>query len=114
MYYLYKLYWNLKHPIATIKRYIRIKSFPIGTLVEDCRYHPCIITETDGEGGIDVISLANYKSNGCSLFHCGIEKLTPERTIELIKIYNKDGDKGIALNAGWKAEDWEAFKKEWG
>ncbi len=111
--YLSELYWKLKHPINNIKGYIRIKSFPPGTLVEDCNFHPCVVIKNYGEGTIDVISLASYKPNSCSLFHCGIVKLTQEELNERIKIYNDKGDKGLAMLCGWTEESYEAFEKEW-
>ncbi len=111
--YLRELYWRLKHPIASIRRYIRIKSFPVGTLVEDCRYHPCIVTENTEDGDIEVLSFASLKLSFCSLFHCGVTKLTPKELNERIDIYHKDGEKGLVINSGWTEKDWEAFEKEW-
>lgn len=43
-----------------------------GMYVEDCRYHPCIVT---GQGYLDYdfecVSLVNGKPNSCSMRHCG-------------------------------------------
>jgi hypothetical protein len=51
--------------------------------IEDCRYHPCRITNINPDpkyGRLDVNceSLISGKSNSCSYFHCGIVSLTEE------------------------------------
>lgn len=52
-------------------------TFKIGTIVEDCSYHPMLVLEVDGDD-IAGISLLDYsRPRCCSIKHCGIIKLLP-------------------------------------
>lgn len=65
----------------TIERGMR--QFAKSMYVEDCRYHPCLVTQIDrddyyGRLDIDVKSLVNGIESSCSYFHCGIVHLTED------------------------------------
>jgi hypothetical protein len=53
----------------------------IGDFYEDCAYHPCLCTYSNGDD-IEGISLVDGSiPRSCSLKHCGIKKLTTEEAI---------------------------------
>jgi hypothetical protein len=65
----------------TIEYYMR--HFAKSMYVEDCRYHPCLVTEIDrddyyGRLDIEVKSLVNGIESSCSCFHCGIVPLSED------------------------------------
>lgn len=53
------------------------KKLRIGTYVEDCRYHPCIIVRRNfplddfSDSEFSALSLVNGVTNNCSVYHCG-------------------------------------------
>ena len=103
----------LVYPIWHIKNFFFCRKFPVGSYVEDCRFHPCIVTKNDGLGDIEVISLCNSTFNSCSLYHCGIVRLTEEQVREYIKAYKEGGNKALAMKNGWSEKDYDEFEKEW-
>jgi hypothetical protein len=51
-----------------------------GDVFEDCRYHPCLCYDIGDPGRDDAvfgISLVDGSTIQCSVFHCGVRKLTP-------------------------------------
>jgi hypothetical protein len=55
-----------------------------GELFEDCRYHPCLCTESnsrDDPDGVSGISLIDGTPSGCSIANCGLRKLTIEEAV---------------------------------
>lgn len=67
--------------------------------IEDCRYHPCKVTELEieqsktGYASIEFQceSLLNGSPNACSYFHCGIVHLTKEEAQERVAMVNDLG-----------------------
>lgn len=71
-----------------------------GDWFEDCRYHPCMMVESDMESPGDVIMVSicapwlwlrkNYvpfpelvlPKGTCSIWHCGLRKLTPQEALD--------------------------------
>lgn len=111
------------------KRYMNhlIGKLKVGTYVEDCRYHPCLITERtvrkrDIEfSDFQCVSLVNGKPNGCSMYHCGPVPLSREEAYaraefmqqygmeEYLRRYQGYTDEDIAhhreLNAVWHFDE---------
>jgi hypothetical protein len=55
-----------------------------GDLFEDCRYHPCLCIEggsADDPDGVYGISLVDGTPCGCSIWHCGLRRLTVEEAV---------------------------------
>lgn len=88
------VFWNRRYPKIIRKRRNRNKQnrlklrayanmqFARSMYIEDCRYHPCLVTQLDIEGtsrlDFDCVSLVNNKPNSCSYYHCGILHLSEE------------------------------------
>ena len=117
---LYEIQWFLSrrtdlprwaiYPIRSYKDWLVVRQFPVGTVVEDCSYHPGIIIKVDSQGDITVKSLINGREGNCSLFHCGIVKLN-EHEVEVRKeAYAKGGTKGLLRLVGWSDADFENYK----
>lgn len=54
----------------------------VGDYFESCSFHPCLCIEVDENGrNIEGISLVNGGIQHCSVFHCGIRKLTVDEAI---------------------------------
>lgn len=100
--------WVL-YPIRSYKDWEHYRQFPVGTVVEDCSYHPGVIVK-NVKGDVDVKSLIDGNVRSCSLFHCGIIKLN-EHEVEVRKeAYAKGGTKGLLRLVGWSDEDFETYK----
>ncbi len=55
-----------------------------GDLFEDCRYHPCLCIEANSAehpSGVYGISLVDGTPSGCSIWHCGLRKLSVEEAV---------------------------------
>jgi len=104
--------WWMRHSKYQIDNWWTIRQFPPDTVIEDCRYHPCIIIENDG-GDLQVLSLIDNKRYGCSLFHCGIQKLTAEQVETRITAYEENGARGLMKDAGWTDEQVTEFENDW-
>lgn len=125
--------WNIKHPIRATQHFLNytlrlpswlvypisnfrdwkhIREFPPGTVIENCSYHPCIIIENDG-GDITALSLITNSETCCSLFHCGVVKLTAHEVQARIKAYKDNGERGLMALVGWPEEEIENFMREW-
>lgn len=87
-----------------------VESFPPGTVIEDCSYHPCIIKENDN-GDLTCLSLLTNTYGCCSLFHCGVIKLTAEEVEARIAAYKSRGRAGLLLLVGYTPEQIEEMKK---
>ena len=76
---------NLKKNRRKDKRYLNhmLKKLHVGMYVEDCRYHPCIVTEQNRwDADFSCKSLLNDRPNSCSIYHCGPVPLTREQAFE--------------------------------
>ncbi len=89
----YRVLWVLRHPITWLKRWKRIREFPVGTLIEDCRFHPCVVVDTDNDGSLYLISMLTPEVGvgSCSLFHCGVLKLTTDEAVDMCKAFKHGG-----------------------
>lgn len=69
------------------------ESFAPGDLYEDCAYHPCLcvgVVDNDDEEGIWGISLIDGSyPRKCSLYHCGVRKLTIDEAWEIKRATQK-------------------------
>jgi hypothetical protein len=77
-----------------------------GDLFEDCRYHPCLCTEggsQDDPSGVYGISLVDGSPSGCSIYHCGLRKLTIDEAVQWK--YEGPGDIDLSLisNPWWNS-----------
>lgn len=53
-----------------------------GDIYEDCNYHPVLCTENN-EGDLFGVSLIDGTGpRGCSMFHCGVVKMTVAEALE--------------------------------
>jgi hypothetical protein len=57
-----------------------------GDFYEDCACHPCLCIQVEEDGnGVNGISLVDGSvGRGCSIRHCGIQKLTHDEAIDWI------------------------------
>jgi hypothetical protein len=75
-----------------------------GDLFEDCRYHPCLCTESnspDDADGVYGISLVDGTPSGCSIAHCGLRKLT----VEEVDHWKYFGPRDVVVEDRW----WERW-----
>lgn len=105
------------------KRYrnYMLRKLKFGMYVEDCRYHPCVVTQQDRwDAGFRCESLVNGKPNGCSIFHCGPVPLSRAEAYERAAVMKEQGmeaylrryhgyqdadiDEHRKLNAAWNFE----------
>jgi len=107
------LFYQTRWLVTDPKDFFRVKRFRVGTFIEDCRYHPCVIIRADGTGDIDVISLLDGSRSSCSLYHCGIRRCTVEDVEVCQKLFYEHGIMGIMMHQGWTQEDIEKFLNEW-
>ncbi len=73
-----------------------------GELFEDCRYHPCLCIESDSaddRDSVNGISLVDGSPCGCSIFHCGLRKLTVEEAVHWK--YHGPSDVDLELQDRW-------------
>ena len=86
------------------------ETYKVGDLIEDCRYHPCIVYEVEdvdfGEGrgvhdhNLSVISLLDGSYCTCSVNHCGVVRITMEDVL-----YRKKNWKEFLAKMGWETSD---------
>ena len=109
-------FWLL-YPIETFKRVLHRRKFHVGDIIEKCDYHPAYISkiyhEEGGQASIDAISLLTHQEGSCSLFHCGVRHLTDEEIKRKKEAWELDGDKGLAIDAGWLPDDYDKYEKIW-
>lgn len=103
---------NVKAVISLLKKHhaYRLK---VGDIYEDCSCHPVRCTyinifKNDIEG---VSMLDGSRPRSCSLFACGIVKLTEEEAKVRIEAYQRDGQRGLMRLNGWSGEDYDEFQK---
>lgn len=102
-------YWLLQ-PWNTWQERRIIKEFPPGTLIEDCSYHPCIVLENDGKGDLTTFDLVlGHGGGGCSIFHCGVIKLSLDEVHHMLDLYKEGGDRALLKYRGYSPEDIERF-----
>jgi len=68
-------------------------SFAPGDIYEDCAQHPCLcvgVVDNDYEEGIWGISLIDGSyPRSCSLYHCGVRKITVDEAWEMKRVIQK-------------------------
>ncbi len=77
----------------------------VGDIYEDCAYHPVRCTSIDFEED-DITGISLVDSSGprsCSLYHCGVRKLSEEEAQNIVKNGPSDPE---ALKAISKDEQW--------
>ena len=86
----------------------------------NCNYHPVKLTEFSWSGkdlfgsDVDGVSLINGNGCSCSLHYCRPTPITSKIAEEMVEIYNKQGNKGLAIKyGGWDEKSYEEFEKEW-
>lgn len=94
------------------------KKLKVGGYVEDCRYHPCLITASnfptnDWHGAdFDCVSLVNGRPNSCSVFHCGPVPLTEQEAKERAAFWNEHGVEAyLRRYIGYTDEEIEEHRK---
>jgi hypothetical protein len=73
-----------------------------GDLFEDCRYHPCLCIEGNSKedpDGVYGISLVDGTPSGCSIYHCGLRKLSVEEVVEWK--YHGPADIELSVSDRW-------------
>jgi hypothetical protein len=125
--------WSIKNPLRTVQfflmDYLRIpyrfvfpvthyrnqkliREFPPGTVVENCSYHPCIILKNE-DGDITALDLLTNTETCCSLFHCGVAKLTGYEVQKIVATYRSSGERGLMALRGWPESEIENFMTTW-
>lgn len=98
------------------KRYLNhlMGKLKYGMYVEDCRYHPCIITEQDHrDQSFRCVSLVNGKPNGCSVYHCGPVPLSKAEAYERAAVMKEQGMEAYLRSyAGYNDEAIEYWRKQ--
>ncbi len=89
------------------------KRIRVGDFVEDCRYHPCRVTEVDGNKrwntSVRAVSLITGTEINCDVLACGVKKLRPSRVKAMLSVYKRDGERGLMLLCGAAP----AFVRKW-
>ncbi len=112
--YIRHIYYKFKYFRSNWKRRRRAKQFPIGSIVEDCNYHPVLVVDNDGYDDITTLSLLNPIGLGsCSISHCGIILLSVEEIQAKMLAYKLEGNKGLNKLMGWTEEQFAEFEKNW-
>lgn len=102
------------------KRYrnYMMRKLKVGMYVEDCRYHPCIVTaqeydKDDPRGcGFDAESLVNGKPISCSIFHCGPVPLPQTEAYERTAVMKEQGMEAyLRIYHGHTDADIEEYRK---
>ena len=73
-----------RRKVKNVINYLR-RTAGYGKYVVDCRFHPCIVIDTNNDlygNSIDVESLFNGKTYSCSLMHCGILPISKAEAYE--------------------------------
>lgn len=87
-----------------------------GDVYQGCSYHPLKmigITFYDHGGSVDGISLLDGSQQSCSLYNCGVYKMT-EKEIEDHKVaWEAEGELGLMRLNGWSHEDAKNFMEVW-
>lgn len=110
---LYTICTWILFPLDMFWSWRSVRQFPPGTYIEDCAYHPCIILTNDW-GDLDCWDIVRGNWTSCSLFHCGIKKLTYDEVKEHIDLHRTGGEKALAMKYGeWTEKDYEEFEKNW-
>lgn len=91
------------------------KIFPPGIIVQDCSYHPCMVVRIRGDT-LELMSLVvpEKETHFCSGYLCGVYPMHHQEVKDHILIYQKEGNKGLAILNGWTEEDFDDFEREWG
>jgi len=69
-----------------------VNQFKFGDFVVDCKYHPCMVIDNDGEGQLTVVSLLTPKFSYCHAYQCIWGKISRKRAESLAYIYQKRPD----------------------
>jgi hypothetical protein len=111
---------NLKKNRRKEKRYLNhlCGKLKFGMYVEDCRYHPCIITEQNHWiKDFSCVSLLNNRPNGCSMYHCGPIPLTKAQAFERRDFMREHGWEAYLIKyIGYTEEsiiEWRKMDAEW-
>jgi hypothetical protein len=78
-----------------------------GELFEDCRYHPCLCIEANSPedvDGVHGISLVDGTPCGCSIWHCGLRKLTVAEAVQ----WKYHGPNDVVVEDHW----WERWPQK--
>lgn len=105
-----KHHHKLSGAILMMKR----KRIRVGDIFESCDYHPLRCTYVNYYADdIRGVSLISGKEGCCSIWHCGVYRLTNERAQQLIDAYNAEGEVGLMVASGWTLADANQFMKDW-
>lgn len=108
--YKLKHHHKLSGAITMMKR----KRIRVGDIFESCGYHPVRCTYVNYySDDIRGTSLISGKESCCSIWHCGVVRITDERAQQLIDAYNADVEVGLMLVSGWTIEDADKFMRDW-
>lgn len=92
-----------------------MEEFKIGDIYEDCAYHPVVCEEIDMEddciGGVSLVD--GSRPRNCSLFHCGVHKITQEEADALVAVWKTEGEKGAMRYRGWTQEEIDRFYEKY-
>lgn len=89
--YYYNVLYAIKYPVETFKDWKYRRNFRPGDIIEDCRYHPCVIHTINSDGDIHATSMVSGGMSSCSLWHCGVTKMTLDQALRFCKIYSESG-----------------------
>ena len=82
-------------------------------VVQDCRYHPCIITAVDeDDGSVDLVSLLDDSPISCDLYHC-VSVIDPIAAVRAIDLYRKYGNAGLWIAVGSNNREFVKFETHW-
>jgi hypothetical protein len=102
------------------KRYgnYMLRKLKVGSYVEDCRYHPSIVTAQDRHHcDFQCQSLVNGKPWGCSMYNCGPVPLSKQEAYERAAVMKEQGMEAYLRryhgHTEADIEDWRKLDAEW-
>ena len=111
---------NLRKNRRKNKHYLNHLSskLKVGMFVEDCRYHPCVVTERDHVNfDFRCTSLVSGRPNGCSMSHCGPVPLSKTEAYERADCMKQHGMEAyLRRYCGYNdaaIDDWREQDKVW-
>jgi hypothetical protein len=90
----------------------RLFNIKVGDIYEDCAFHPVLCTFVTSDGSVGGISLVDGSyPRCCSLFSCGVQKLTVAEAEKICK-EGPSSDKKKHMEY-CESQGWGPYKKWW-